>query len=233
MMGNMKKGQLIVIEGTDGSGKGTQTKLLISALKKAGKKVMLADFPQHGKPSGYFSDKYLRGEYGKAHEVDPYTASLFYSLDRYDKSFEIKKWLKTGGVVICNRYTSANMGHQAGKLKPGKERQKYLKWLEELEYDVMKIPRPDLTFLLFMPPAVAQKLVDGKAKRSYMKGKMEGKKRDIHEKDIKHLRDASSAFVETAKIFHWKVIECARGNTPRAIPEIHDELLKIVMNELK
>ena len=100
----MKKGRLIVIEGTDGSGKATQMKILENKLKKNGHKVKTADFPQYGKPSSYFAEKYLRGEYGTASDVGPYAGSMFYALDRYDKSFEMRKWLEEGYIVICNRY---------------------------------------------------------------------------------------------------------------------------------
>ncbi len=125
-------GKFIVIEGTDGSGKGTQTKLLTEKLAQMRVPFEMTDFPQYGKPSAFFAEKYLRGEYGTAEEVGAYRGSLFYALDRYDKSFDIRKWLAEGKTVISNRYVSANMGHQAGKIKNRAAREKFLKWLEEL-----------------------------------------------------------------------------------------------------
>ncbi len=222
MMGDMKKGRLVVVEGTDGSGKTTQINLLVAKLKKEKRKVALIHFPQHEHPAGYFVGRYLRGEYGGASAVDPYTASLFYALDRYDKSFEIKKLLSTGVTVVCDRYTSANMGHQAGKISSPTARKKYLLWLYNLEFAVMRIPEPDLTVLLYMPPRAGQKLM-----------RKRGGRGDIHENDKKHLKDASKAFLETAKIFKWSVIDCAERDNPRPIAEIQAELLKIVEKKLK
>ena len=111
------RGKLIVIEGTDGSGKGTQTGLLIKRLKKEGYKVMIADFPQYGQRSATMTEDYLNGKYGSAEHVGAYRASIFYACDRFDASFKMREWLKDGGIIISNRYVSASMGHQAGKIK--------------------------------------------------------------------------------------------------------------------
>src|SRR4051812_6009993 len=191
----MKKGKFIVIEGTDGSGKTTQTELLIKRLLQKGKKVETTDFPQYDNFSGAFVAKYLRGEYGTADEVGPYRGSIFYAVDRYDKSFDIKKWLSEGSTILTNRYVSANMGHQTGKIKGKKQRDTFLEWLNHLEYKLFNIPKPDLTILLFVPPEIGQKLVDKKAARSYT----QGKKRDIHEADLDHLKKASEAYKYVAK----------------------------------
>ena len=222
----IKKGKLIVIEGTDGSGKATQIELLARSLIKKGYKVKTADFPQYDKPSSYFVSKYLRGEYGK---VGPYKASLFFALDRYDKSFEIKKWLSGGHIVISNRYVSANMGHQAGKIADLKERSVYLKWLQNLEYEIFDIPKPDLTILLAMPPEIGQELVNQKAKREYLKGA----KRDIHEKDLKHLKDAFRAYLEVAKKYKWVIVNCVSGEKLNTREAIHEEILKKVQRFAK
>lgn len=222
----MKKGKLIVIEGTDGSGKATQIAILAKRLRKEGKKVKVLDFPQYGKPSAYFVEKYLRGEYGK---VGPYKASLFYALDRYDISFEIKKWLREGNIILSNRYVSANMGHQAGKIKDQKEREYYEKWLTNLEYEIFSIPKPDLTILLVMPPEMGQKLVNKKKTRKYLKGA----KRDIHEKDLGHLKDAFHAYLEVAKKYRWVVINCIEKETLLTPLSIHKEILKKLEGVLK
>lgn len=203
MGGMIKQGKFIVIEGTDGSGKATQTEFLAQKLKSLNIPFELADFPQYGKPSAYFAEKYLRGEYGSADEVGPYRGSLFYALDRYDKSFEIRKWLAEGKTVVSNRYVSANMGHQAGKIKNKGERATFLNWLEVLEYGIFGIPKPDLTILLYVPPEIGQKFVDQKGVRAYTKGK----KRDIHEADLQHLKDASEAYLSVAKKYKWTVID--------------------------
>lgn len=225
----MKRGRFIVIEGTDGSGKGTQTKLLINSLKKIKIPVETTDFPQYDEPSSYFVSKYLRGEYGKAEEVGPFRASIFYALDRYDKSFDIGQWLKEGKLVISNRYVSANMGHQAGKISDKVKRDKYLGWLNDLEYKIFEIPKPDLTILLNMPPKIAQGFVDKKEARKYTKGK----KRDIHEADLKHLERAHNAYLYVAKKYGWTVIDCVKNGEVLSIEAVHDLILKKVKNSLK
>jgi dTMP kinase len=206
----MKKGKFIIIDGTDGSGKATQTKLLVEKLRKEGFKVAMADFPQYGTKSAGLVEEYLNGKYGKPDEVGPYRASIFYACDRYDSSFKIRKWLNEGKIVISNRYVASNLGHQGGKIKNPAERKKYFQWLYDLEYGIFKIPKPDLNIILHVDAGVAQKLVDKKKKRKYIKGK----KRDAHEKDLKHLQNAEKVFIEVAKSFpKFVLIECDyKGN---------------------
>jgi len=217
----MKKGKFIVIDGTDGSGKGTQTDLLIKSLEAKGIDVVTTDFPQYGEPSAVFVEKYLRGEYGSVEEVGPKKGSLFYALDRFDKSAEMKKWLDEGKFIVSNRYVSANMGHQTGKIKEDKERDEFLDWLEDLEYNIFGIPKPDKTILLYAPPEIGQKLVDEKEEREYTKGK----KRDIHEADIQHLRDAADAYKYVANKFDWLTIDCAPNGEMRSREDIQKEIL--------
>lgn len=213
-----KRGKLIVIEGTDGSGKGTQVARLIERLKKEKYPVEVTDFPQYGNPSAYFVEKYLRGEYGTAQEIGPYIASTFYALDRFDKSFEMKKILASGTHIISNRYVSSSMGHQTGKIKGKSLRDKYLKWVDHLEHEMLNSPRADLIIFLNVPPEIGQKLVDQKFKRECTAGK----KRDIHEADLGHLKNASEAYKYISKKFNWKVIECTKNNEMMSIDEIHD-----------
>ena len=229
-MTTKKKGLFVVIEGTDGSGKGTQTALLLERLKKEKNVVETTDFPQYDNFSGAFVAKYLRGEYGTADEVGPYRGSVFYAVDRYDKSFDIKRWLEEGKIIVSNRYVSANMGHQAGKIKGAQARAKFLKWLENLEYGIFKIPKPDVTILLYVPPSVGQKLVDQKAVRSYTKGS----KRDIHEADINHLKNAAQAYLYVAKKYKWPVIQCInKKGEMLSREEIHEKIYAVVSKMLK
>ena len=225
----MKPGKFIVIEGIDGSGKATQVELLSKWLSKEGRRVAFTDFPQYGQPSAHFVERYLRGEYGSAKEVGPYRASLFYALDRYEKSPDIKRWLAEGRVVISNRYVSANMGHQAGKIKNKKEREKFLKWLLELEYGIFEIPKPDLTVLLYVPPEVGQKFVDQKGERTYTKGV----KRDIHEADLKHLQDAANAYLEVAKKYKWTVIDYRKKDGILSLAEVQAKIWERVSKLLQ
>lgn len=217
------KGKLIVIDGTDGSGKGTQTELLIKRLKKEGYNVLIADFPQYGKRSATMTEDYLNGKFGSAEQVGAYRASIFYACDRFDASFDMREWLKDGGIIISNRYVSASMGHQAGKIKNKRRRNKFLKWLHQLEFDIFKIPKPSKTILLYMSVEVGQKLVDKKGHRDYIGGQ----KRDIHEADIKHLQDAADAYLYVAKKYKWDILNCAPDgtvNSLRSIEDIHEEL---------
>lgn len=219
------KGKFIVVDGTDGSGKKTQTEILIKRLKEEGYDVFEADFPQYGKKSAGLVEEYLNGKYGEAKEVGPYRASIFYAGDRYDASFEIDRALGAGKIVISNRYVASNMGHQGGKIKDSKERKEFLGWLDKLEYEIFGIPHPDLNIILHVDAAVAQKLVDGKGHRDYVGGK----KRDIHEADINHLRDAESAYIEIADTFHgFSLIKCTRGGSIMSREEISEMVWKKV-----
>ena len=133
----MPKGKFFVFEGIDGSGKSTQTKLLTNFLKSKKYKVEKIDFPQYGKRSAALLENYLQGMYGTSKEVGPYRASIFYACDRYDLSFQIRKWLNEGKIVVSDRYVVSNIGHQGGKLVGnGKAWEKYINWLYNLEYNI-------------------------------------------------------------------------------------------------
>lgn len=204
----MPKGKFIVIDGTDGSGKATQTRLLIKRLQKAGFKVKLEDFPQYGKKSAGPVEDYLTGQYGSAVELGAYIPSVFYAVDRFAASGRIKKNLSDGFVVISNRYVTANMAHQGGKITNTSQREKYFKWLNDFEYNFMRIPKPDLEIILHLPPKVSAKLVRKRGLQHYI-----GAKRlDIHEKDLKHQIDSEKIYLHIAKKFGYKVIEgCVDG----------------------
>ena len=159
-----KKGKFIVIDGTDGSGKATQTEKLVDRLRAEEYSVFMLDFPQYGERSAALVEDYLNGKFGTAEEVGPYRASIFYACDRFAASKKIKERLERGEVVVSNRYVSANMGHQAGKIADPLERDNFLEWLESLEYDIFGIPRPDCQILLYADPVIAQKLVDKKGR---------------------------------------------------------------------
>lgn len=213
------KGKLIVIDGTDGSGKATQTNLLVEKLRNQGHKVELVDFPRYGQKSAALVEDYLNGKFGTAEEVGPYRASIFYAVDRYAASSEIKKWLSEGKIVISNRYVSSNMGHQTGKIKDPNERDKFLKWLEDLEFVKFGIPQPDVTIFLYVPPEVGRKLVEKKGKRDYIEGE---KVHDIHTEDIGHLKEASEAYKYVAKKYNWVVVDCTNEDNLKSIEEIHE-----------
>src|SRR3989344_8673471 len=166
----MTKGKLIVIDGTDGSGKKTQTQLLIERLQKENYPAVSISFPQYGKKSAGLVEEYLNGKYGKADEVNPYTASLFYALDRFDLSSEIRARLAEGKIIVTDRYVDANAGHQGGKIKNPEERKKFIEWLYDMEYRILGILRPDTVLILYVPAEVGQKLVLEKQQRLYIEG---------------------------------------------------------------
>jgi dTMP kinase len=214
-----QKGKFIVLDGTDGSGKATQTEILAARLRTSGCEVEVADFPQYGNKSAGLVEEYLNGQYGEADAAGPYRASIFYAVDRYAASFKIKKWLDAGKIVISNRYVTANMAHQGGKIKDDSQRKKYFSWLYKLEYKLFKIPQPDLNIILHVPAEIAQKLVDQKESRAYIGGA----KRDIHEADLNHLKNAEKVYLEIAEsFFGFTLIECARSGQIMPREEISD-----------
>lgn len=214
----------IVIDGTDGSGKATQTKLLVDRLRDEGYKVEVADFPQYGQKSAALVEEYLNGKFGTGEEVGPYRASIFFAVDRYAASEKIKGWLKDGKIVVANRYVSSNMGHQAGKIKRKKERDKFLEWLQDLEFNIFQIPKSDFNILLYVPPEIGQKLVDKKGYRHYVGGE----KKDIHENDIDHLKDAAEAYRYVWDKYGWVIIDCAPNKEMRKKEDIHEEVYSYV-----
>ncbi len=224
------KGKLIVIEGTDGSGKKTQANLLITRLKKTGLKVVSISFPQYGKKSAGLVEEYLNGKYGPSNNVDPYVASLFFALDRFDLATELKRRLNEKYIVILDRYVDSNAAHQGGKIKDKKARAHFLAWLYDLEYKILGIPKPDLTVILRVPAKMGQALVSQKTQRLYIEG---GKTHDGHEANLKHLSAAESAYIWLARKFpkDHVVIECTKGNKLLPPEKIHEKVWNIIKNE--
>lgn len=216
----MSKGKFIVIEGTDGSGKGTQFEELQKRLTDQGVEFETFDFPQYGQPSAYFVEQYLNGNYGTPDDIGPYRGSTYYAMDRYQASFKMREALEAGKWVIANRYVGSNMGHQGGKITDDDERKKYFTWLDDLEFGIMGIPKPDLNVVLHMPAEQAQKLVDQKSQREYLGDK----KRDIHEDDLNHLKNAVRVYSEICELFPdtFTKIECMDGDKLLTISEVSD-----------
>jgi dTMP kinase len=213
-----REGIFIVIEGTDGSGKGTQFELLKNRLEQSGYPVAAFDFPQYDKPSSYFVKRYLNGDYGGVEEVGPYTSSLFYALDRFEAAMDIRRALSEGKVVICNRFTGSSMAHQGAKFNNTEERRGFFIWLDNLEFEMLRIPRPDISFVLRVPADIAQKLVDQKGERAYT-----DKKRDIHEANLSHLERAVSVYDDITQLFpkDFQRIDCVRGGKLLDIEAVH------------
>ncbi len=217
-------GTLVILEGGDGSGKATQTQILKERLEKEGYQVMAVSFPDYGSPSSALVKMYLAGEFGKeAGDVSPYVASTFYAADRY-ASFRMKwkTFYDEGGIVLADRYTTSNMVHQMVKYKDALERETFLSWLEDLEFDKFGLPRPDLVCLLDVPMEMADRLME---KRQGKTGGMTG---DIHEKNREYLKACHDAYEELVERYQWVRINCVHEGNMRPLEDIHKEVYHYV-----
>ena len=227
------RGKLIVIDGTDGSGKATQVALLGKSLRASGYKVKVVDFPEYySNFFGKFIGHCLSEQYFNFVQVHPKIASVLYAADRFESKGKIEKWLNEGYIVLANRYVSANQIHQGGKIKNAKKREAFIKWLDEMEYKVFEIPRPNLTIYLSLPIATVLRLIkerDDKGSRSYLKGK-----RDVHEKDKNFLQNSiKSALWLAKKQKNYIKVDCAPKGTLRTREDIHKEVYEKIKKVLK
>ena len=222
-------GKLFVIDGTDGSGKQTQFKKLQERLTKEGIDYKTVSFPNYDSPSSSLVKMYLAGEFGEnAKQVSPYIASTFYAADRYATfKKELEEYYNNGGTILADRYTTANMIHQAGKIQDTNERKKLLDWIWDFEFNLYGLPVPSEVFLLKMPPEVSIELMkDRENKFTHEAAK------DIHERDKNHLIDAYNAACDVAKDYGWFTIECVKDGKIRTIEDIHEEIYKELKNKL-
>lgn len=228
------KGNLIVIEGIDGTGKATQANLLLARLAREGFAAEKISFPQYGNPSAYSVEKYLRGEYGPSETVSPRRASTFYAHDRHDAMPRIKQLLNEGVVLVADRYVLANAGHQGGKISDPAERRKFLDWLYEYEHEILGAVWPDINIILTLDPTIAQKRVEQKKGRGYLGGKSGSK--DIHEADANHLANAQNSYLWIAQQYpstHTIIDGCADDGRELTIEEVHERVWNAVRNILK
>ena len=220
-------GKLIVIEGLDGSGKSTQLDLLLNRLKGLNIDCRSVSFPDYESDSSALVKMYLAGNFGKKpDDVNPFAASVFYTVDRY-ASYKQNwgEYYNAGGVVIAGRYTTSNAVHQTSKLNES-EWETFLNWLYDFEYEKVKIPKPDKVIFLDMPVEVSQKLLSGRYKG-------DESKKDIHESDVSYLDNCRKAAVFTANFSGWTVIPCAKDGEARTINEISDDILNEVLSVLE
>ncbi len=226
----MTKGRIIVIEGTDCSGKETQTSLLFQHLKRNGKKVERFRFPMYESPTGqivggpYLGKSYISESFFKEGpvEVDPKVAALYYAADRRYNIKMINDYLNDGYDVILDRYVESNMAHQGAKLFDKNKRQELYNWLEKLEYELLELPKPDLTIFLYMPYQEVAKLKALRADESIM---------DL--KNLEYIKNAEYTYQELAKIYNFITINCIKDNKLRKIEDINTEICTIVENYIK
>ena len=218
-------GKLIVLEAGDGAGKATQTELLYERLQRDKVNVRRVTFPNYDSAAAEPVKMYLRGEFGtNPADVSPYAAATFYAVDRY-ASYK-KDWQDfylNGGVVLADRYVTSNMAHQAVKIASDAARQEFLTWLDDMEYNRLRLPRPDLVLFLDMEPAAAHKL------RQNRPDKVAG---DIHEGDESYLIRCYTAYKSLATIYGWHTIICSDNGTPRPPEQIHAAVYQAVRQVL-
>jgi dTMP kinase len=214
-----KMGKFIVVDGTDGSGKATQTEMLIETLKHAGFPAVRLEFPRYTKISSALLQKYLAGDYGI---LEPHAASVLYAVDRFDAAEDIRAIMEEGNIVIADRYVTSNAGHQGAKIVSKNERIKYYRWLEQLEYNYFGIPRPDLNIILHVPTTVTAKLIAERSKR-------DNRSMDLHERDLEHLRAAERVYLEIAALFpNTKLVECVEKGKMLGRQQIHGKVWDLV-----
>lgn len=226
----MEKNNLIVIDGLDGSGKATQTKLLVDHLKKkyTGMDFRTLTFPDYESDSSAAVRMYLSGELGRdPSDVNAYAASSFYAIDRYI-SYKTKweKYVKYNSIFIADRYTTSNAIHQLAKIEGRQEKVSFLTWLEDYEYHKLGIPTPGLVLYLDMDPYVSQQLMNERYRG-------QEQKKDIHEANLAYLNTSRENALFCAQIQNWEVISCSDEKRPFAIEEIHKQIVQVVENFLK
>ena len=216
-------GKLYVIDGTDASGKQTQFEKLQQRLKKENIDFRTVSFPNYDSPSSSLVKMYLSGEFGEnAKDVSPYIASTFYAADRYATyKTKLEDYYNNGGIILADRYTTANMVHQAGKIKDKQEREKFLNWLWDFEFNLYKLPVPTKVFFLNMPPEYAFELMKNRENKFTHEAQ-----KDIHERDKNHIVDSYNAACDVAKKYNWVTIDCIKDDKIRTIEEIHEDIFK-------
>jgi dTMP kinase len=226
----MKKGKLIVLDGSDGSGKATQTRFLLARLKKEGYRVKTLDFPQYEHNFfGKLIGQCLVGDYGDFVQIDPHIGSVLYAADRFESKPVIERWLKQGYTIVLDRYVSSNQIHQGGKIRQPKRQREFLKWLDTMEHGVFGLPRPDGIIYLDVPTTISQSLLkteDQKRKKVYVSKR----KTDLVESDEEYMRRSrESALKLVRQLNAWTKIVC----TKRGVLLTREEIAEKVWDQVK
>lgn len=216
------QGKLIVIDGLDGSGKSTQSEIIVEKLKEQGEKVILISYPDYADKSSTLVKMYLNGEFSdNADDVNAYAAGSFYAVDRYAGYMRHwKSFYDKGYTVIAARYVSSNAIHQMVKL-PENEWNDYLSWLSDYEYDKLGLPRPDMVIFLDMARKVADKLI-------FSRYNGDESKKDIHEKNMEYLEKCQRTAHYAAEKEGWRVVSCSDGENPYPIEKISNEIFNLI-----
>ena len=215
-------GKLIVIEGTDGSGKSTQFRLMSEHLQKDQVAFKHLVFPRYSEESSALIRMYLGGQFGtRPTDVNAYAASSFYAVDRYASyKMDWGQWYEEGGLVVSDRYTTSNAVHQASK-ETGADRDRFLQWLYDFEYSKLGLPRPDLVIYLDVPTDYTEKLLRHREQDTNTKA-------DIHEQDMQYLATCRESGRAAANFYGWKVIQCVKDGAMRTMEDIHNEIYAAV-----
>lgn len=221
------KGHLLVIEGSDGSGKSTQAKLLLKYLKLQGIKHKYTDYPRYYTSfHGRFIGKLLKGDFGDIEKVSPYFISLAYAFDRLTSKNLLEKWLRDGNIVVANRYVTSSIAYQTIKLPKNKQKE-FMDWLTELEYRIHKLPKEDAVIYLHVPSVIAQKLIEKRNKKKYL-GNI---KKDLNEANISYLKKVENMYNLLSSQNRWIKIECAKNGIIKSKEEINKEIIKNLKNK--
>ena len=216
-------GKLIIIEGSDGSGKETQTNLLYKKLKERNFNIKKISFPNYESPASEPLKMYLSGDFGKdVNDVNSFAASTFFAVDRYASyKQDWEKFYKSGGIVLSDRYTTSNMVHQASKIENKEEKQIFLDWLIDLEWNKLGLPTPDVVIFLDVSPELSQKLMSDR------KNKITGEeKKDIHETNSEYLKNSYHNALNLAKQYGWIIVSCETDGVLKNIEEINEDIIK-------
>ena len=218
-------GKIIVVEGTDCSGKETQTRLLEKKLNEKGKKCIRFEFPMYDTPTGKIvGGPYLgKNEIGECYfkegavNVDPHVVCLYYAADRKYNMPKIMEYVEKDYYVLLDRYTTSNLAHQGSKIHDKDERFNMYQWIDKLEYWLLGLPKPDKTIFLHVPYEYSIEL---RKNRSVV---------DEHEKSANHLKNAEAAYIELSELYNWDRIECIKDGKLRSVEDINSEILDLIL----
>lgn len=226
MISSNKKSLIVVIDGLDGSGKATQTKIIADKLKSRGLNVKHLDFPNYDSSSSSLVKMYLNGDFGsKPDDVNAYAASAFYAVDRVASYLQYwKKDYEAGTIFLCDRYATSNVIYQLTKVDKN-DWDSFIEWHSDFEYSKLGIPEPDVVIYLDVEPEVSQRLM-----RKRYAG--DASKMDLHEKNVQFLLDCRKSALYVSEKCNWNVINCCKNNNIRSIDSIADDIEKTVLKYL-